>query len=125
MKNAYVKSVYRDFPFAERITGRPLITFPEPTTIKIFTVSWSPQNSNSQSSANPSYASIKLYRDNTSDVVFTETNSTKGWQPTLSTFTERHVPIVIDDGLIVEGVTTLGVQGALIGISFVSITYQV
>lgn len=125
MKNAYVKSVYRDFPFIDRITARPLITFPEPTTIKIFTVSWSPQNSNSQPSTISSYASIKLYRDIPSDVVFTETNSTKGWQPTLSTFPERHVPIVIDDGLIVEGVTTLGVQGALIGISFVSITYQV
>jgi len=122
MKNAYVKSVYRDFPFIERITPRPIITFSEPTTIKIFTVSWTQQNSAFGST--PNYSSIKLYRDNASDVVFTETNSTKGWTG-LNTFPQRHSPKVINDGLIIEDVTTLGAQGVSGGIGFVLITYQV
>ena len=120
MKNAYVKSVYRDFEFIERITPRPLITFPEPTTIKLFTVSWTPQIIGSGIYT----SSLKLYRDNSTDVVFTETNSTKGWIG-LNSFCQRHAPKVIDDGLIIEDVTTLGAQGVSGGIGFVLITYQV
>ena len=63
-------------------------------------------------------SSLKLYRDNSTDVVFTETNSTKGWI-NLNSFCQRHAPKVIDDGLIIEDVTTLGAQGVSGGIGSV------